>query len=274
MCSTCFEIGRLTIRWYGVMMAMAFLAALANWIRLGKKNGRDSAFCSDMLFWIMLSGIGGARIAYVIANIDYFTADPLLILRLDQGGLIYYGGFIGAGLAMYIFARKHNEKPIALFDFIITSVPLSHALGRIGCFLNGCCYGLHSDSWMNVRYPKGSFPWMIQVEHSDILPTSQHSLGLLPVQLFEALFNLVLFFVLVWVYKRRKRDGIVLAVYLLLYPVGRFCIEFLRGDERVRMAGLSIAQVVSIGLFVFGLVLLVLSGKKHRKIVPASDIEK
>lgn len=208
------------------MMALGFLAALVNWTLLGRKEGRDSAYCSDLLFWIMLSGIAGARIAYVAANMPDFIDQPLSIIRIDQGGLIYYGGFLAAGIAIVVFAKIRGEKISGLFDFVITAVPLSHAFGRVGCFLNGCCFGKPAAGWPG---------------------------GVLPVQLFEAAFNICLYAALMLFYRHRKNNGTVLAIYLLTYPIGRFLFEFLRGDERLRVGVMSVAQIVSTGLFLLGL---------------------
>lgn len=229
------ELGPITIRWYGVMMALGFIAALMNWTALGRKEGKDMTFCSDLLFWIMISGIVGARVAYVIANIGFFIQEPLMIVRLDKGGLIYYGGFIGAFLAVYIFSRSRKLSVAAMYDFTATSVPLSHALGRIGCYLNGCCFGKHGSFWPG---------------------------DVCPVQLMESAYNMALYMLLVLLYKRKKRDGFIAVVYLLVYPFGRFLFELLRGDERMRIAGLSIAQIISILLFSGGLMLLAVLQKR------------
>jgi len=250
--SVCLKLGPLTVHWYGVLMALGFLAGLANWWQLGKREKRDFAFCSDLLFWIMVAGISGARLAYVVANFGEFRSHPLSVFYLHQGGLIYYGGFLGAGLALLIIAWVRHEKPGALFDFVITSVPLAHAFGRVGCFINGCCHGRPCSSCLGVTYPAQSLPWWSQVDSGIIAPSSPHSLPAYPVQLYEAGFNLLLYFVLFWAYRRRRRDGTVLALYLTTYPVARFFLEMLRGDSRVRWGELSVAQWLSIALFLYG----------------------
>lgn len=233
------EIGWLTIRWYGVMMALGFMAALMNWAYLGRKEGKDAAFCSDLLFWVMVSGIIGARIAYITANIQYFVQDPLEMLAVWRGGLIYYGGFLGAGIAIWLFARARHQSTAAMFDFTITSVPLSHSLGRIGCFLNGCCFGKPAPGWPG---------------------------GVYPVQLMESAFNFALYLGLLAAYRNRRRDGRVLAIYLIIYPVGRFLLEFLRGDERVSVMGVSVAQMMSIVLFAAGVAIFVSSRTKTSRV--------
>ena len=102
----CFYLRSRPIYWYGVLVAAGFMAAVANWNVLGKKNGRPAGFGSELGFWIMLSGILGARVAYVIANLSIYLADPIEIVRLDKGGLIFYGGFIGAAVCLVFLARS------------------------------------------------------------------------------------------------------------------------------------------------------------------------
>ncbi len=227
----CFHIGPRPIYWYGLMVAAAFLACMAHLALLGKKEERPAAFVSDLGFWIMIGAILGARTAYVLANWAEFAAAPGLIFRVDQGGLIYYGGLIGAALATIAFARLKREPLWPLWDFIATALPLGHAIGRVGCFLNGCCYGALS-----------ALPWSVSAGGG-----LRH-----PVQLYEALYNLALFALLLRLYPRRPRDGRLAALYLILYPLGRLVLEFFRGDDRLRWLGIPVAQEVSLGLLLAG----------------------
>jgi phosphatidylglycerol:prolipoprotein diacylglycerol transferase len=228
----CFHLGPRPVYWYGIMVAAAFLACMLHLTWRGKKEGRPAAFVSDLGFWIMVCAILGARAAYVVANWGKFTEAPGEIIRIDKGGLVFYGGFLGAWLATVIFARVRRESLWSLWDFLATTIPLGHAIGRLGCFLNSCCYGA-----------EGRFPWSVFMEGR-----WRH-----PVQLYEALFNLALFAFLNWFYPRRRRDGRVAALYLMLYPLGRFCLEFFRGDERLGWLGLNAAQWTSLLLILCGL---------------------
>lgn len=252
----CFHIGSFPVHWFGVMMGLGFLGGLANWAWLGRREGRDFNYCADLLFWIMLSGIVGARAAYVAADLRYFLARPGLVVRIDQGGLIFYGGLIGATGAIYGFARHRKQRFRAVLDFVVTSVPLAHALGRAGCFLNGCCYGIRHDGSLAVAFPSGSLAWYAQVRAGEIVHGAARALSVHPVQLYEAALNILLYALVVLVYRRRRADGQVVGVYLLAYPVVRFVLEFLRGDGRLRWLGLNIAQEISVALFALGLVFL------------------
>ncbi len=241
----CFTIGAHPVYWYGVMMALAFMAGLLHWHWLGHKTGRDVSLASDLAFWLMVGGIIGARIAYVLSNYDYFKDAPQNIFRVDQGGLIFYGGLIGGILTFYILAKWRHLNMVDLADFTITALPLGHAFGRIGCFLNGCCGGCEV------------------AEPSWLAPGLTHY----PVQLYEALFNFGVYGLLTWYFIRHRgsKYGSVAALYLMTYPVCRFLLEFIRGDERMRVGGLDVAQLISLTLFLIGLFLWRVIQRRHEK---------
>jgi len=266
MHSICFTVGDYPVYWFGVMLALAFLTALLNWTYLGRKEGRDLNYCSDMMLWIMISGVVGARVAFVISEYRDFIKRPIEVFYVHQGGLIFYGGLAGTGLALVVFARMRREKFMSLVDFVITAVPLGHFFGRIGCFLNGCCYGGRYSGILSVVYPRDSLPWKEQLHDGVITQGMSASCPVHPVQLYEAVFNLCLFFLLGWAYRRRRVDGRVTALYLLTYPVGRFLFEFFRGDARMpAVAGLSVAQAVSVALFALGLGIWFMSYRKEKE---------
>ena len=208
-----FKIGPIQIYWYGIFMALAATVGLLNWAWLGKGTKRNFHFCSDMLFWIMVAGILGARIAYIIANLQYFIDYPSQIIRIDQGGLIFYGGLIGASLSLMLFAKYKGEKIMNILDFAITSIPLGHAIGRIGCFINGCCYGSVYHGPLAVTYPKGSLAWEHQLETEIITPSAQHCMEIHPVQLYETTLGVIAFIILHIVYKRKKIANISFAFF-------------------------------------------------------------
>ena len=234
----CFTIGSRPIYWYGVMMALGFLMAIVHWRKLGRLTGTDTAFTSDLLVWLMIGGIVGARVAYVLANLKYFEAVPAEIIRVDQGGLIYYGGFLGAGVVLLAFTRLYRRPFLMTVDLVVTALPLGHAFGRVGCFLNGCCGGIPA--------PVGNL--------------AAFGLDHYPVQLYESAFNLALYAFLFWFFlaPARRRPGRILSLYLIIYPIGRFLLEFLRGDDRIRvgsLGSLDVAQLVSLALVATGLTL-------------------
>lgn len=259
----CFRFDGLTIYWYGVAMAVGFMAGLANWVWLGKKENRSPAFSADLLFVIMVSGILGARIAYVLLDLDHFLANPIDILLINKGGLIFYGGFAGGLAGIILFARRKGERPIAVLDFVAVSVPLAHAIGRIGCFMNGCCHGRTTDCACGVSFPSNSPAWWDHVEAGLISSVASRSLVVHPTQLYEAVFNLLLYAALVFLYRRRKLEGTVTAAYLMGYGALRFMLEYLRADIRDGLFVFSLGQVISAGLFIAGLVLLLRAQAKE-----------
>ncbi len=218
-----------TIYWYGVMMALAFLAGILLWRHLASNNGRPADYGSDLAIWVLLPGIIGARLLYVLANWTYYASLPSEIWRIDHGGLVFYGGIVGGAVGALIFAWRRSEPLVELLDFLVVALPLGHAFGRFGCFLNGCCYGAPTR-----------LAWGVAMADN---PPARH-----PVQLLESFGNLLIFAVLYLLYRRHPRPGRVGAIYLVLYPVLRFGLEFLRGDERLRFHGLTAAQWLSLTL--------------------------
>ncbi len=230
------------IYWYGVMVAAGFLAGIAHWTRAARRRGWPPEYGSDIGLWIMIGGLIGARAAYVLANWTDYAAAPWTVIRFDQGGLVYYGGFIGATLSVVAFARRRRRPVLQMGDYAIGAVPLGHAIGRIGCFINQCCYGAETGARLCVTV--------------DGIP--RH-----PVQLYESAANVVIYLLLLRFAPRRRRDGESLALYLLLYGTARFLFEFLRGDARLRWMGLTLAQVISLALFAAGAALWLLLPRRE-----------
>jgi phosphatidylglycerol:prolipoprotein diacylglycerol transferase len=261
------EFGSVSITWYGVMMASGFLTCMFIWSRLAPKDGRPSEISSSIAFWVMFCGILGARVAYVISDWGHYAANPAEILQVWKGGVIYYGGFIGASLAIIVLSYLNRDKgKLSFYDLAITPIPLGHALGRFGCFMNGCCYGTPTDSPLGICYPHRSWPYHYQLEQGLIGPDALTSLAVHPVQLYEAGLNILLFGLLFWLFDRRTRNGTNLAIYLMSYPLIRFAMEFMRGDERQTIVGGSLhtSQGVSILLFVIGVIIWIKRTKRDK----------
>ena len=241
------DIGFLHLKTYGVCMAVGFLVC---WWLVERLSGRKDL--SNFLLALMVSGVVGSRLAYVIEHWSQeFAAHPERIVRVDQGGLVFYGGLILALAVFFAWCVRAKEHPLALADLLATVVPLGHAFGRVGCFFYGCCYGRDSDAWCAVTFPIGSPSWY---EHGRQL------VPVLPTQLFEAAALLALFALLYALYRRFRRY--TAGVYLVGYAVIRFGLECLRGDPRAAVGPLSIAQTISLGLAVLGAVLFILDRKR------------
>ncbi len=252
------DLGFLHLRTYGACMATGFLVC---WWLIEKLGRRKDL--SNLLLALMVSGVVGSRIAYVIEHWQSeFAANPAQIVRVDQGGLMFYGGLILAIVVFFVWCAWKKERPLALADLLCTVIPLGHAFGRIGCFFYGCCYGRDSDAWCAVTFPMGSPSWF---EHG------RRMVPVLPTQLFEAAALLVLFAVLFFVYRKARRY--TAGLYLMDYAVIRFGMEYLRGDPRAAVGPFSISQTISIVMFALGLAFVACS-RRALAIVrpPAADV--
>jgi len=235
-----FTIGSFTIYTYGLCVAMGFFVALQYIVAKNKNNEISKNQIYDLFFYLILAGILGARIFYVLINLNYFIKNPAEIIQVYKGGLVYYGGFLSAIVFGTFYLYKKNISIKKVLDLFAPALALGHVFGRIGCFFSGCCYGKETDFFLaiNNRYPT---------------------------QLFESFGNLIIFIILNNVYKKKNSDGVVFVLYLFLYSLLRFLIEFLRGDYRGSfILGLSVSQIISICIFVIAL-LLVLKNKKGNK---------
>ena len=236
-----FKCPLFTIYTYGVFVALAFF--VSSWLVSleAKKRGMDDNVVYNLCVLLLVSGIISARIFYVALSWDYFKADPLEIIRLQHGGLIWFGGLIGATISSVIFLRINKLSVIKIIDLFAPYVALGQAIGRIGCFFNGCCHG--KEGSVGVFFPA-------------------HGRILFPSQLMDSAFLLFIFIVLKY-FGPRLKGGMVFALYLILASMQRFFMEFFRGDERPFYWGLSIYQWISISIFVSGVITcIVLSWKK------------
>lgn len=248
MFPTLIDFGFFHLHTYGACMAVGFLLC---WTLIEKLSGRKDL--GNLLLVMMISGVVGARAAYVIEHWSAeFAAHPEGIVRVDQGGLMFYGGLLLAIAVFVLWCRVKKESFWEMACLFCTVIPLGHACGRLGCFFYGCCYGRISDSCLAVSFPFHSPAWHEQVRAGLIDSAALRSLPVLPTQLFEAAALLVLFLLLLVLFLRKRT--VVLPVYLMGYAVIRFSLEFFRGDPRAAFLGLSIGQLISAGLFLLGLV--------------------
>jgi phosphatidylglycerol:prolipoprotein diacylglycerol transferase len=236
-----FTVGTFSLRSYGLMMALSFVLGLFLASILNRREGRSTDELLDLGSWIMLGAVVGARILYVIVEWPQFQAQPWTVLAVWQGGLVYYGGFIGAALTAYAVMR-HKGLPIWSYaDVLAPGLALGQVTGRFGCWFNGCCYGREDAA------------------HGVVFPALGDNIPHLPVMLYEAAFCLALSAFLFSFYSRKRFDGQVFGLYLLAYAVWRFCIEFLRGDpERGTLvsSALSPSQWISLAGIAFALIFL------------------
>ena len=226
-----FKAGPISIYSYGALLAAGFLAAVFLATRKAKKEGISPAKILDLALVILITGVVGSRLLYVLLNWSDFSGNPLRILLLNKGGLAIYGGFglsIPAGLW---FVKKNGLSLWRTADFIVPYVALAQSVGRVGCFLNGCCYGKATDSIFGVYFPG-------------------HIFKIHPTQLYSAAALMAIYGILRVVYKMRKFDGQVFCSYLLLYSLFRFFIEFLRVNPSFYQYASLVLCLMSIGLYI------------------------
>ena len=205
-----FSFGGLHLYSYGLSIALGVLLALFLMKHRAEREGfpkPDEVF--DLAFTVLVWGFLGARLFYVVQNFSYYLAEPLKIFAVWEGGLVFYGGAIAAFLGFWRMTQKKQWPFWKALDFLAPYSALAHAFGRIGCFLNGCCFGKACD-----------LPWAVRFSE---IPYAVH-----PTQLYEALYDLVLFAFLLKRRKKARFEGEIGLLYFLLYGVGRYTIEFLR----------------------------------------------
>ena len=251
-----FQFGSLTIHWYGVMIALAFLAGLWTATRRARHENISSERIADIVIWIMVGAILGARIVYVATYWkDEFAGQPLSeIFMIQHGGLVYYGGLIGATIAGVIYIRWKKLPLWKTADVLAPSIALGNVFGRIGCLLNGCCYGRAC-----------SLPWAIQFPADN--PLHPPTTPVHPTEIYDALDNFILYLLLAWLFRRKKFDGQIFATYLIGYAIIRTIMEYFRGDyppDQIHY-GLTPGELISIPIFIAGLVLGIVLSTRARK---------
>jgi phosphatidylglycerol---prolipoprotein diacylglyceryl transferase len=262
----------LPVRGYGVMVLAGAAAGVAMATYRAQRAGIDRELIWSMAFWLFIGGMIGGRAFYVIEYWQKFSAGTpretlLRVLNFPEGGLVVYGAFIGGVIAVLYFIRKHQLPTLATFDLIAPSMMIGLALGRVGCFLNGCCYGGPTSLPWAVRFPAGSPPFADQAESGLIATAANSSVPIHPAQLYSAITAALIGWVLWTYYPFRRRDGQVIGLMLALYPVSRFLEEIIRTDEpAVFGTGLSISQNISLAVFVTGIGLLVYLAKQPQHV--------
>lgn len=249
----------LPIHTYGVMIMLGFLLGLAVARWRAKNVGLDKEMITDVTVWALLAGIIGSRLFYVLQNSHiYFDTSRqdwsiFDLFEIWKGGLVFYGGFIGAAVATLIVLRQRKQRLLPVLDVLTPSVALGHAFGRIGCFMEGCCYGrpVSPEAWYGVRFPLKSIPY-----GSDSLVPIAPGTPLFPTQLLSSFDLLAIFAILMLYFPHRRVVGRVTALYLVLYGTQRFLVEFFRGDTH-RPGDLSSAQWISLVAFFVGLTMFV-----------------
>lgn len=248
-----FKIGPLTVHTYGVLVALGFLTGIAFAIKHAKDYSISKDTIIDIGFYILFSAIIGSRLFFVLIKLDYYLKNPISIFKIWEGGLVFYGGVLLAVPVAIWYAKRHSLDVLKIADIFAPSIAIGHSIGRLGCFSAGCCYGRYTES----------VPWaIIFTDPNSIAPTG---IPLHPTQIYESIGEFINFIILFFFLRKRKSfDGQLLIIYLILYSILRFIVEFFRGDadRGIIISGFSVPQGISIAIFVISIVAYMILRKR------------
>lgn len=261
MHSIAFTLGPLTVHWYGILVALGFLAGLWTAGRRARREGIPTETIFDLGPWLILGGILGARVLYVISywKEDFADLPFYEVFMIQKGGLVFYGGLIGATVGAMLYLRLKKLPIWKVADILAPSIALGSAFGRLGCLMNGCCYGRACSLPWGLVFPKDSPVWDHQV-HAGVIGQDQAALPVHPTEIYDSALNFGFYCFLAWLFRRKKFDGQIFAVYLIGYALLRSFVEYFRGDYPVHYLGgwATPAQVLSLGIILGGALLLFL----------------
>lgn len=237
------KFGSITIYTYGVAMALAFLLSIFIIRHESKRKGFSPDFAYDMVLFAMIGGIAGARAVYVIDHWSDFSGNIAQVFAIWQGGLVFYGGLIGGTLAVLGLVKMRKVSAGKVADIAAPCLAIGSAVGRLGCFSNGCCYGKET-----------ALPWGVSFTNS-LSSASPLGVPLHPTQLYEFTYNILILGVLWWLRPKVKSDGFLFWLYVTLYGLFRFIVEFFRANP-ARYFGMSASQTFSLILFATGMTVI------------------
>ncbi len=239
------QIGSLSLYTYGLFLALGFITAI--WFSQKNAAPHDikPQLISDIFFVMLVSAIIGARLFYVLLNFDVYKNDFAGIFKIWNGGLVFFGGFIVAVVVTAIHLKLRNLPLWKTADIITPGIALGHAVGRIGCFFAGCCYGKACELPIAIKF---THPQSLAPLHIFLHPT----------QIYSVVSNLILFFILFWLQRRKRFHGMIFWTYIILYGVFRSIIELFRGDERGTffVDFLSVSQGIGITFSLVAVIML------------------
>ena len=233
-------IGPVTIHGYGLMIGIGVIAAYLTAEYRAKKLKLDPDQVFSLVIWCLIFGGLGSKLLFCLTTLDQILADPSFLLHSLANGWVVYGGLIGGVLGGFLFCRHKKINFLSYFDLALPSVALAQGFGRIGCFLAGCCYGLPTDSPIGITFTNSAY--------------APNGVSLIPTQLISSGLDFLHFFVLLFIAKRKKAEGQVGGFYLIFYSVGRFILEYFRGDmARGSVGELSTSQFIAVFTLLAGI---------------------
>ena len=249
-----FKIGKFTILSYSFFIAIGLIWGILLARKEAKRAGEDPEKIMDLCFYLLIAAVVGSRVFYIAANPGIFFQDPWEIIRIQNGGLVFYGGFIAALITGLIYIKSTGMPLWKTADIIAPSLPVGQFMGMLGCFFSGCCYGKRSD-----------FSWAVTFTNPDSLAPTGISLH--PVQLYFSLNYLIIYGILLFFRRHKKFDGQLFWVYVLLFGITFSIIETFRSNfESYSILGaLSVSQTISTGLAMIASVMIMLLRESPEK---------
>lgn len=256
-----------TVNTYGALLALAFLAGLFVMARQAAADGLDKNRVYDLGLWVLVASLIGSKLLMIVTDWEEYQGNWRAFLSLDflRSGGVFYGGFIGAVIASIIMMRIYKLPWWRTADAFAPGIAIGQAIGRLGCFSAGCCWGKPTTAFCGVHFSDkghettnvptivGHLPAAIQQQWSEKLGGLSAPIHLHPVQLYEVGASLVIFVILLVMARKRKFHGQIVLAYALLYAVARFIIEFWRDDPRGSLLGISTSQFIALLIFVGGI---------------------
>ncbi len=248
-----FKIFSITVYTYGFFVVLGFLTGMLFAKREARLAGESPDMIADLCFYIILSAIIGARLFYIFTDIGTYIANPLEVFKVWNGGLTFYGGFLGSFATAVFYLKKKKLSMLKTADIFAPAIVLGHFIGRIGCFFAGCCYGKTC-----------ALPWAVSFSHHHSL--APLGIPLHPTQLYSAASNLTIFFLLLFLKKFKKFDGEIFLVYAFIYGITRTIVEIFRGDFRGEFffGVISISQMLGCSIAIFSALTFLYLYKKNK----------
>jgi phosphatidylglycerol:prolipoprotein diacylglycerol transferase len=259
-----FQYGSFFIPTYGVLVALAFLAGLWVTLKLARRTGVNTELVTNLVVYAALSGMLGAKLLMIVFDWDHYSANPGDIFSFStlQAAGVYQGGLILAIVTAFLYLHHHKMAWLPTFDMFAPGVALGHAIGRLGCFSAGCCWGKECD-----------LPWAVTFRNPDAnaLTGVPLRVALHPSQLYELGSEAILFGFLWWRFGKSHKPGAIIGLYLVVSSIMRFLIEFTRFHEQALPFGLplSITQWIAMGLALVGAYLLWMPDSRTSRVIPS-----
>ncbi|HEY4184948.1 MAG TPA: prolipoprotein diacylglyceryl transferase [Polyangia bacterium] len=258
---------------YGVMLGTSMIVGWFLSMRFAKQDGIRPEDAGAIYMWTAVWAIVGARVLYVLTNLSTFAADPVEIIKVNNGGLVAYGGMIGGFLCSIFQCRKRKIPLLQWADVGAPSVVLGTGITRVGCLLFGCDFGARSDLPWAIQFPKGSPAWHRHVDLYGLAPDALKSFPVHPTQVYETLVGLALFGLLMLLRRYRRFSGEVFVGWVLGYGIMRPLIEILRDDDqRGNVGPLSTSQFIGIVSCLLAGALLVQLIRRYRQDPEATQL--